>query len=186
MRISFTGPQCSGKSTLLALCKEYYGDRFRYIEEITRPIARKGFKINEQGDDETQLQILKAHELNSELNNVIMDRCIIDGALYTAYLFKRNKVTGEVLGKAIKRYYRLISKLDIIFFTEPVKMVDDGVRSTGDEFRQSMIEAFNKQRVGLEQGFCKEFNGKIVYLKGSVENRFEDIKIAIEEYEHVR
>ena len=67
-----------------------------------------------------------------------------------------------------------------------VKMVDDGVRSTGDEFRQSMIEAFNKQRVGLEQGFCKEFNGKIVYLKGSVENRFEDIKIAIEEYEHVR
>ena len=186
MRISFTGPQCSGKSTLLALCKEHYGDRFRYITEITRPIARKGFKINEQGDDETQLQILQAHELNSELDNVIMDRCIIDGALYTAYLFKRNKVTGEVLGKAIKRYYQLIDKLDIVFFTEPVQMVDDGVRSTGDEFRQSMIEAFNKQRWGLERGFCKEFTGKVIYLKGSVEKRFKDIKIAIEEYEYFR
>ncbi|MBC8416891.1 ATP-binding protein [bacterium] len=186
MRISFTGPQCSGKSTLLALCKEYYGDRFRYIEEITRPIARKGFKINEQGDDETQLQILKAHELNSELDDVIMDRCIIDGALYTSYLFKRNKVTGEVLGKAIKKYYRLIGKLDIVFFTEPVRMVDDGVRSTKDEFRQSMTTAFNRQRVGLEQGFCEQFKGNVVYLKGSVENRFEDIKIAIEEYEHAR
>ena len=115
-----------------------------------------------------------------------MDRCIIDGALYTSYLFKRNKVSGEVLGKAIKRYYGLIGKLDIIFFTEPVRMFDDGVRSTGDEFRQSMIDAFNRQRVGLEQGFCKEFTGRIIYLKGSVEKRFDDIKIAIEEYEHVR
>ena len=45
MKISFTGTGCSGKSTLLDKCREYYGDKFTYVTEVTRPIARKGLPI---------------------------------------------------------------------------------------------------------------------------------------------
>ena len=74
MKIGFTGPQCSGKSTLLEKCKEYYGDKFEYVDEVTRPLAREGFKINEGGNDATQKAIIDAHVSNIQKENVIMDR----------------------------------------------------------------------------------------------------------------
>ena len=66
MKISFTGTGCSGKSTLLTKCKEYYGDKFTYVTEITRPIARKGLPINEDGNDDTQKAIIDAHIENNK------------------------------------------------------------------------------------------------------------------------
>ena len=32
MIFTFTGPQCSGKTTLLKKCKEYYGSKLCYID----------------------------------------------------------------------------------------------------------------------------------------------------------
>ena len=72
MKISFTGTGCSGKSTLLTKCSEYYGDKFTYVTEITRPIARMGLPINEDGNDETQRAIIDAHIQNNKLDNVII------------------------------------------------------------------------------------------------------------------
>ena len=89
MKISFTGTGCSGKSTLLKLCQEKYGDKFEYVTEVTRPIARKGLTINEGGDDSTQRAIIDAHINNNRLKDVIMDRCIIDGLVYTNWLYKK-------------------------------------------------------------------------------------------------
>ena len=53
MRISFTGPSCSGKTTLLAACKAHYGDRFNYVEEVTRSALEQGLEINEKGNNKT-------------------------------------------------------------------------------------------------------------------------------------
>ena len=100
MKISFTGTGCSGKSTLLQLCQDYYGDRFEYITEVTRPLARKGFKINEDGDDATQRAIIDAHIENNKLSNVVMDRCIIDGYVYTNWLHSLDKVNEETYNYA--------------------------------------------------------------------------------------
>jgi len=59
MIFTFTGPQCSGKSTLLQKCKELYGNKLYYVEEVTRLIKREhNVSINESAAaDTTQILI---------------------------------------------------------------------------------------------------------------------------------
>jgi len=67
MMFSFTGPQSSGKTTLLKECKKFYGSKLCYIDEVTRLIKREhGVDINESGaNDVTQTLIL-----NKEFENL--------------------------------------------------------------------------------------------------------------------
>ena len=69
MNITFTGPQCSGKTTLLKQMKQTSGicDQYYYIDEVTRLVKREfSVAINEEGaNDITQLLII-----NKELENL--------------------------------------------------------------------------------------------------------------------
>jgi len=189
LRIGFTGPQCSGKSTLLNICKEYYGDKFDYVTEVTRPLARDGFKINEAGNDDTQRAIIDAHVDNIELDNVIMDRCIIDGMTYSYYFYERDQISQKTWRYCVTTGLRkCLQKMDLIFMTESVEMEADGMRSTNLEFRDRIEEIFNVYRLAFKNdnrqwGDGIRFNGEFIFLTGDVEKRFNDIKIAIEEYE---
>jgi len=182
MKISFTGTGCSGKSTLLTKCKEYYGDRFDYVTEITRPIARKGHDINENGGDTTQKLIIEAHVDNNKLDNIIMDRCIVDGYIYTTWLFSKGKVTDSIYNLAWNTLNEIVNDIDIIFHTAPLKMEDDGVRSISRTFQQDIHEMTLELLNG--NPWFKAYKGRVVYLEGDVDKRFNDIKIAIEEYDH--
>ena len=68
MNVTFTGPQCSGKTTLLKLMKQTRDimDQYFYIDEVTRLVKREfRVDINEEGaNDTTQLLII-----NKELEN---------------------------------------------------------------------------------------------------------------------
>ena len=182
MKVSFTGTGCSGKSTLLDMCREYYGDRFQYVTEITRPIARKGYTINEKGGDDTQRQIIAAHVENNKLDNVIMDRCIVDGFIYTTWLFSNGNVTESVYNLAWDTLSEIINGIDIIFHTAPVEMKDDGQRSTNKRFQKDIHEMMSLLLNG--ETWKKVYKGKVIYLEGDVDKRFNDIKIAIEQHEH--
>lgn len=191
MRASFTGPQCSGKTTLLKMCKEFYGDRFDYVDEVTRPIGRKGLPINEGGTDETQKAIIAAHIENISKENVIMDRCIIDGMTYSYYFLERDQISLKTWDYCVMEGLRkCLREMDIIFMTESVEMEDDGVRSTNEDFRKRIEEIFNIYKLifkyedpywSPQRGI--KFKGNFVYLTGDVDKRFNDVKIAIEEYE---
>jgi thymidylate kinase len=182
MKISFTGTGCSGKSTLLKKCTEYYGDRFEYIMEVTRPLARKGFKINEEGDDATQKAIIDAHIENNKLDDVIMDRCIVDGYIYTTWLYGCEKVSVDTHDYAWSTFNNIINDIDIIFYCLPLKMEDDGQRSTSTDFQKDIDDMM--KHVLIEDPW-KSFNGKLITLEDKpVEKRFNDIKIAIAEHEH--
>ena len=185
MKISFTGTGSSGKSTLLKRCREYYGDRFEYIPEVTRPIARKGLKINEEGDAETQRAIIDAHIKNNKLDNVIMDRCIVDGAVYTTWLSLKNSnsVHRTVTQYAWNVLDEIVNDIDIIFHPQPVEIDDDGVRSINKQFQQEVHVLFNYTLYSSPR-FKDVYKGKIISLNGDVENRFNDIKIAIEKHEY--
>lgn len=181
MRISFTGPGCSGKSTLLKKCEDYYGDRFEYVKEVTRPALSEGLKINENGDSKTQLYILEEHIRNDSMNNVIMDRCIVDGLVYTTWLYGEDKVTETVMRTYDKVYKELINNLDIIFYTKPVCLVDDGERSTDPKFISDIEYLFENLMWDME---VYDESPVVIVLEGDVEKRFNDIKIAIKKYEH--
>ena len=179
MRMSFTGTGSSGKTTLLNKCKEYYGNRFKYVDEVTRVAAKVGLTINEGGGDETQLFIIKQHITNSDLDNVIMDRCIIDGMVYTEWLYTSGTVSESVFNICRGVYFDLIRQIDIVFYTEPVQLVDDGVRSVNHKFRDEISHIFKQYISPLKRNTFPGFKGKIITLKGDVETRFNDIKLAI-------
>lgn len=192
MNITFTGPQCSGKTTLLKKMRQTSGimDRFYYIDEVTRLVKREfSVAINEEGaTDVTQLLII-----NKELENlfkhkkellwdgcrgVVHDRCLLDGYLYTEYFYDKKLVSQQIWTQALQYWMRFHSKYDIIFYPDPsdVQLVDDGERSTDKEFRDAMIEKFEK--------YIKQFQwrDRVFRLKGTVEERMEYIKIILNEH----
>ena len=175
MLIGFTGAQCTGKTTLLTECKKYLVDGWNYVDEVTRKVKRAGHSINLDGNDITQLFILNEH-LNNHTNytdtNCVLDRCILDGYVYTSCLARRGLVSEWITTYACNLLNVLVDKLDVIFYTQPedVMLVDDGTRSTDKSFRQDVINRY-------EDLFAQDYYwmDKLVRLSGTVEDRMETI-----------
>ena len=167
MLISFTGAQSSGKTTLLDHWKDCR-DYWNVIPEVTRKLKRQGFEINDDGGDyiDTQTAILVDH-----LNNIfsytntdmdtILDRCLVDGFIYTRYFRMEGKVdefTDKMFSRMIKRY---ISKYDYIFYTSPydVALINDG-------------ESFRNKIIRLYEEVILDKYPNVFVLEGSVETRY--------------
>lgn len=187
MLISFSGAQSTGKSTLLHLMQDNYPDRFNFIPEVTRLVKREwGVSINEVADaDTTQLLILNQHLYNhmkylKEGGDWIMDRCILDGYVYT----KHFDVSPTVRDYARFLFLKIISDIDIIFYTNPsdVPLVDDGERSVNTKFREDIIKSFE---YNIHEYFHKDSLHsikipKIIRLAGTVKERMDIIKKALD------
>ena len=168
MKISFTGAQSTGKTTLLEAIKQNQEFRYKYefIDEITRRMVKKGLKINEAGNDTTQLLIINEHIKNLLYENVIMDRCIVDGAVYTDWLHWEGKVSNWVWQYSLNVFDQYVDRYDIIFYLKPeFDIVDDGVRSMNTTFRDGIVETFER--------YIKHVKTPVVVLTGSVEERLE-------------
>lgn len=177
MRVSFSGAQSTGKTTLLQACKEIYKD-YKFVDEVTRYVRRTyDVKINEIGGTETQLYILAEHIKNHLRTdeNLILDRCILDGYVYTKYQVNQGKVSHSVLEAFNGVYNALMDKLDYIFYTDPsdVKLVDDGERSTDFKFRDDIINLFEDI---INYKMSPKNKEKIIRLKGSVDKRMQTIE----------
>ena len=97
-----------------------------------------------------------------------MDRCIVDGLVYTSYQYLTKKVSEEVSDYATFLFSKLIDKLDIIFYTEPeIPLVNDGERSVNKEFRDTIVNLFEEA--------IDHFNIPVVRLSGSMEERMATI-----------
>ena len=153
MLIAFTGPQSSGKTTLIDAIKSYTANtdrQFEYKQSATRTLKSKGFTINNIGDnfDATQRAVIDSHienvdfYLNHPYSNLILDRCILDGVVYTIY--------------------------DRVFYLDPtgVPLVNDNERSTDVIFRRDVIQIFNE--------YLEHY--PTIKLTGSVEDRLNTIK----------
>lgn len=192
MNVAFTGPQCSGKTTLLKQMKQTRGimDQFWYIDEVTR-LVKKEFNvpINEEGaNDVTQLLIL-----NKELENlfkynyemwpgyrgVVHDRCLLDGLVFTEYFYEKKLVSQQVWSQALHYWNKYHSKYDVIFYPDPheISLEDDGERSIDAKFRDAIIDKY-------ENYYLKQFQWreKIHILRGTVEERMNHIKIILNEH----
>ena len=182
MIFSFTGAQSTGKTTLLNHLHKCNGDfPFEFVPEVTRLVMRDyKMPINENGGDLTQLLIMTEHVRNVYRNKAdhlirgvhqIFDRCALDGIVYSLWLLDNNKISKRCYDACDLIYEELKDKYDIIFYTSPddVKLVNDGERSVDVKFRNDIINTFN---IFLDRGY----DGKVVVLKGSVEERLKTIK----------
>ena len=169
MIVGITGSQSTGKSTLFNLIRS--DDRFRrfnHVSGITRNLKETlKLSINEDGDDITQLAILNSHlqnYLKYRNSDLLCDRCILDGLVYTTYLYYNKKVSEEVVNYAEFLTNKLVNKIDIIYYTElDVPLVDDGIRSVNNEFREMIGNLFEEA--------IDHYKLNVVRLKGSVEER---------------
>ena len=174
MIISFTGAQSTGKTTLLNELKKWKEfEDYVFIDEITRNVSKLGMNINEKGDDATQTAIMNAHIENLKKgDNLILDRCSLDGAVYTHYLYLHGRVSRDTFDYARQIFTETCLKYDKIFYLKPeFDIVNDGVRSSSVQFRDEIADIFER--------YITEFNlGKwnVVELSGSVEDRLKAIK----------
>ena len=188
MIFSFTGAQSTGKTTLLNHLHKCNGDYpFEFVPEVTRLVMRDyQMPINENGDDLTQMLIMTEHVRNVYRNKAdhlirgvhqIFDRCALDGIVYSLWLQHNGKISRGCYDACDLIYEELKDKYDIIFYTSPddVKLVDDGERSVDVKFRNDIINTFN---IFLDRGY----DGKVVALKGSVEERLKIIKSTLDEH----
>ena len=179
MIVSFTGAQSTGKTTLLNILKNKNKD-INFIEEVTRRINREyDLPINESGNSLTQLMIIADHVANLyrkyDSDLVILDRCIIDGLVYSEWLYDNNNISISMIDLAMEVYHSIYKKYDIIFYTDPkdVELVDDGERSINKQFRDDIISSFEYR--------IKSINN-VVVLSGTVEERLETVKKTFEKY----
>ena len=182
MIFSFTGAQSTGKTTLLNHLRKCNGDYpFEFVPEVTRLVMRDyEMPINEDGGDLTQMLIMTEHVRNVYRNKAdhlirgvhqIFDRCALDGIVYSLWLQHNDKISRRCYDACDLIYEDLKDKYDVIFYTSPddVKLVDDGERSVDIKFRNDIINTFT---IFLDRGY----DGKVVVLKGSVEERLKTIK----------
>jgi nicotinamide riboside kinase len=170
MKIAVSGAHAQGKSTLCAdLMQLPEFKNFKLLGNITRDLKSKGIEINEKGSDWTQTLVIAKHiEHALTPGNVLLDRCILDGCVYTRVLYQNSiNVSSMLLDFAHYVFNKLISLYDVIFYIEPtLPLKEDGVRSTKPLFFDAVVLEFEKYL-----GACKN----CYRIEGSREKRVQQV-----------
>lgn len=173
MNIVFTGSGSTGKSTLLDLLrKEDRFKNFTFLDSITADVRKRGFVINEQGTDETQLALAEVHKHNLEVyNNFIASRCMLDCYCYSVYLYNHNQIFPETLGALKGILLECLPRYDYIFYLKPeFKAVPNDLRSTNQSFINEVAEIFEDTVKSLG------ISNSIHELHGTIEERMNQMR----------
>lgn len=175
MKIAFTGAQSTGKSTLISKLKSLNEfQEYLVVDNIARFLYHKGLPINDTSDtfNATQLLIMNKHLEYLLLNkNLLCSRCLLDGLCYTDHLWSENKVDSWVFSYAFQITSEYLSTYDCIFYLKPeFALVNDGIRSNSEVFRQEVAKKFDK----WVQTFNSR-NGNIIGISGSINERLKQV-----------
>lgn len=141
MNIGISGAQSTGKTTLVNEL-EYLG--FNVFTLVARTVMKQ-HPINKDGDDGTQEAIIKMHlhNLDNAIGNCFMDRCLVDGLVFTLYGLKHNKVSWDCFSRVLSFFCDNINRYDYIVYLEPeFDIISDGVRDTDAAFRDELCEIY--------------------------------------------
>jgi len=175
MRIGITGAQSVGKTTLLnALRSEDMFKDLVICDEVTRRVKSYGLPINEDGNDTTQRLIMNEHVVNVFLyDNMIADRTVLDGLVYSSYLYRNGKVNMDTFKYVYDVYEKVVPYYDYIFYIEPeFDIVNDGTRSVDLSFRDQVADLF--------ESLIYQHKLDVIRIGGSVRNRVNQIIDIIE------
>lgn len=180
MKIAISGVQCTGKSTVLKeLQKMPELSEYEFVFEGIRNLKNQGkIKINEDGNDYTQMVIANFHKDNLLKENVVLDRCILDCYAYSLYSYQKGMISKDTLDKVTEIYNETVNQYDVILYLRPeFEMIEDGVRSLNKEFRDKVLENF--------ESLIKDLKN-VVVLSGTVENRVNQFKAVLKYFKGKR
>lgn len=169
MIITFTGAQSTGKTTLLNELKKNkrLSRKFTFVESFTRRLQKQQNITSAQGTDAMQQAVLQAHLDNLKGEDVILDRCLLDGAVYTRYYAAHGAASAATVQKAYRALLKYRDKYDVVFYLRPeFGVVADGERPTSDQFQQDIAELFDKMI---------KYAHNVVVLSGTVEERVQTV-----------
>ncbi len=168
---TFTGPSSSGKTTLQKMCQIDY-PQFEYIFDTTRPILELTNKVILDSEKVMlrQTMILAEHTRNSFLKNTILNRCIVDGFIYTQWFCREHKYLGWLDSYSVELFDRLFLTYDKFFYCSPVGVphIDDGVRGEDNSFKQWTTDKFDQ--------ILTNYPGRVIRLEGSIEERYNKVR----------
>jgi len=170
MKIGITGTHSTGKTTLLnALRSEPLLRNYEVCDEVTRQIKSWGFDINEAGTDVTQRLIMMKHIENIVLyEDMITDRTVLDGLVYTRWLFEHDRISSDTFLYAEEVFDAIWDEYDYMFWLRPeFALIEDGVRSNNLEFRKEIDHLFDH--------YITTKNLNVVHVTGSVRERINKI-----------
>ena len=179
--IAFTGPGCSGKTTLIKRLdfSKFLKGEIYHINSHTRELKHKGFPINSEGSDDTQIMITLKHfeNIKNDLGtNCIFDRCVLDGFVYTKWLWRKDQVSNYVKEFAEGVYLNNIEKYNIVFYCIPdFKYTKDKDRDSNKQDIE-IIKAIYDEEIRILENILYTKDTRIIRLTGNVEER----KIVVE------
>ena len=174
MKIAISGAHSQGKTTLINYLQNLGTlTEFDFMTSLTRGMQKAGYNINEDGDEVTQLAIMAKHfQRLSCKNEVIYDRCALDGYAYSMSLVKDLRILDIIRDM----FLVMIDRYDIIFYVEPeLDLVEDGQRTINKDFFDSVVQSFDC--------IIKSYAIPVVRLSGSVEERARQFFEALQDKE---
>lgn len=170
MKIAISGAQGTGKTTLVnELMKLKQFKNYIFKANATRQIKEAGFKINEESNNLVQLFVISEHVQRLIYKDIIGDRSILDGVVYTHHQYNKGKVDKWVLDYAEKICQEHIHSYDLLFYIEPeFGLVSDGVRSSDKTYRDEIVRLFRH--------YIKKYNVSVIKLTGPGVERIAQFK----------
>jgi nicotinamide riboside kinase len=164
-RIALVGASSVGKTTVYDLLKNEL-PYFEFVNESTRTVSKYGFPINEQGTSETQLAISTFHlEALLSKQDLLLDRCYLDLVVYSSYM---ENISNSAYDYILDTWIRVKEQYThFIYFPIEFASVDDGIRSTNEEWRAKIDNQFRSNLIAM--------GGKYLTVSGSPKQRVEQI-----------
>ncbi len=168
-RIVLSGAQGTGKSTVLNLFKEA---GYPVITEVVRNLVKsKGISINKEGTDDTQRLVFDTYaDVLGNTEKYVSDRGLTDVISYTMAGVMEGKVSRAVVEEQENQIVEFVkANPDIIYVYFPIEfpVVADGVRSTDEEYRQTIDNLIFDTLNGLGIEYLT--------IHGTPEERFKQI-----------
>ena len=168
MRISISGAQCTGKSTLINALKKELPDYEIQRESVRYLVANYGFEIKAANTD-LQLALLNWQTRSLyEHTDILLDRSFIDSTSYMLYYHKRRQpeVPFGVYNYIMDTAKALAQRIDLFIFLKPeFELIDDGFRLLDKDQQEEITE--------LMEDLFEKFNveHKVLRVTGSLEDR---------------
>lgn len=177
LKIAFSGPQASGKSTLIRHLLDNFLNKedYFFIKGGARKLKDHGYEINEKGTALSQVLLFNSYiddltikTKENPCKHYIYDRWLLDGVVYCDWSVSIGKNPPWVYDYGQLMLKMLHTEIDILFYcdTEGVPIENDDYRNADEEYRGVIRAIFENY---LKEPIVK-FK-KVVYLKGSLKDR---------------
>ena len=171
MRISISGAQGTGKTTLMNFIKSDEAfQNYEKITEIVRSLAARGIKVNKEADHYSQCVILEEHYKNIlKWNNSITDRSSVDAFVYATWSYINGKFSFKEHKEHESLFLSCVPFYERIFYI-PVEfgMENDGFRDTDISYQQEIARLFINT--------FHRYHIKYDVLTGTTEQRYSNFK----------